>query len=39
MEPFALIFMIVSMVAVTALAVYTLSRTMRAESPGSDDEE
>lgn len=39
MEPFALVFMIVSMTAVTALAAYTLSRTMRAGSPKSDDED
>ena len=33
------VFMIVSMTAVTTLAGYTLSRTMRAEPPSDDDDE
>ncbi len=37
MEPFAMVFMIVSMGAVTALAAYTLSRTLRAPGPADDD--
>jgi len=39
MHPFALVFMIVSMAAVTTLAGYTLLRTMRADSPSGDDDD
>jgi hypothetical protein len=39
MEPFAKFFMLLSMGCVTALAVYTMARTVRAEPLSSDDEE
>ena len=38
MEPFAKIFMLVSMGSVTALAIYTLIRTMKGPPPSSGDE-
>ena len=36
MEPFAKIFMLVSMGSVTALAAYTLSRILKGKPPASD---
>ena len=36
MEPFAKIFMLVSMGCVTALAAYTLTRIIKGKPPGSD---
>jgi hypothetical protein len=37
MDPFAKIFMLVSMGCVTGLAVYTLWRTLRSAPPARDD--
>lgn len=37
MEPFAKIFMLISMGCVTALAGYTLWRTLRSDPPISDE--
>ncbi len=38
MEPFAKIFMLVSMGSVTVLAIYTLIRTLKGPPPGSGED-
>ena len=38
MEPFAKIFMLVSMGSVTVLAAYTLMRTLKSKPPGSNED-